>query len=90
MRCLLEAIKPEVMYFTDSGVGRGAVMIVELDSASQAPHVTEPLQPSRLLAANLPGDTLKTRLVRHRAMGGELVDNGRELLSGRPRKFVGG
>jgi hypothetical protein len=40
---VLGAIKPEVMYFTDSGVGRGAVMIVELDSASQAPHVTEPL-----------------------------------------------
>ena len=39
----LEAIKPEVMYFTDNGVGRGAIMIVELDDASQAPHITEPL-----------------------------------------------
>ncbi len=39
---VLGAIKPEVMYFTDNGVGRGAVMIVELDSASQVPHVTEP------------------------------------------------
>jgi len=39
---VLGAIKPEVMYFTDSGVGRGAVMIVDLDSAAQAPHVTEP------------------------------------------------
>lgn len=36
------AIKPEVFYFTDSGVGRGAMMIVDLDSAAQAPHVTEP------------------------------------------------
>jgi hypothetical protein len=36
------AIKPEVIYFTDNGVGRGAVMIVELDSGSQIPHVTEP------------------------------------------------
>ena len=36
------AIKPEIIYFTDNGVGRGAVMIVELDSASQIPHVTEP------------------------------------------------
>ena len=36
-------IKPEVVYFTDSGVGRGALMIVDLDSAAQAPHVTEPL-----------------------------------------------
>ena len=37
------AIKPEVVYFTDSGVGRGVIMIVDLDSAAQAPHVTEPL-----------------------------------------------
>jgi hypothetical protein len=27
---VLGAIKPEVMYFTDSGVGRGAMMIVDL------------------------------------------------------------
>lgn len=40
---VLGAIKPEVIYFTDNGVGRGAMMIVELDSAAQAPHVTEPL-----------------------------------------------
>ena len=40
---VLGAIKPEVIYFTDNGVGRGAMMIVDLDSASQAPHVTEPL-----------------------------------------------
>ena len=40
---VLGAIKPEVVYFTDSGVGRGAVMIVDLDSAGQIPHVTEPL-----------------------------------------------
>jgi hypothetical protein len=40
---VLGAIKPEVIYFTDNGVGRGAMMIIELDSASQAPHVTEPL-----------------------------------------------
>ena len=40
---MLGAIKPEVMYFTDSGVGRGAVMIVDLTNAGQAPHVTEPL-----------------------------------------------
>jgi len=40
---VLGAIKPEVMYFTDNGVGRGAMMIVDLDSAAQAPHVTEPL-----------------------------------------------
>jgi hypothetical protein len=39
----LQAIHPEVIYFTDSGVGRGLMMIVEIDNASQAPHVTEPL-----------------------------------------------
>ena len=33
----------EVVYFTDSGAGRGALMIVDLDSAAQIPHVTEPL-----------------------------------------------
>ncbi len=40
---VLGAIKPEVIYFTDNGVGRGAMMIIEVDSASQVPHVTEPL-----------------------------------------------
>ena len=40
---VLGAIKPETVYFTDSGVGRGVLMIVDLDSASQIPHVTEPL-----------------------------------------------
>jgi hypothetical protein len=40
---VLGAIKPEAVYFTDSGVGRGALMIVDLDSASQIPNVTEPL-----------------------------------------------
>jgi hypothetical protein len=40
---VLAAIQPEVVYFTDSGVGRGALMIVDLDNASAAPHVTEPL-----------------------------------------------
>ena len=39
---VLEAIKPEAFYFTDSGVGRGGVMIADLADASQAPHATEP------------------------------------------------
>ncbi len=39
---VLGAIKPEVIYFTDSGVGRGAMMIVDVDRASDVPHVTEP------------------------------------------------
>jgi len=51
---VLGAIKPEVIYFTDSGVGRGVVMIVDLDSAAQAPHVTEPLMLLRRVGA-LPG-----------------------------------
>jgi hypothetical protein len=32
---VLGAIKPEVIYFTDSGVGRGVMMIVDLDSAAR-------------------------------------------------------
>jgi hypothetical protein len=40
---VLGSVKPEVIYFTDSGVGRGAVMILDVDSAAQIPHITEPL-----------------------------------------------
>ena len=39
----LGSIRPEVVYFTDNGVGRGAFMIVDLAAASEIPHVTEPL-----------------------------------------------
>ena len=39
----LEAIKPEVAYFTDNGEGRGLMMVVDLESGSDVPHVTEPL-----------------------------------------------
>ena len=39
----LGAIKPEVVYFTDHGVGRGITMIVDIEDYSQLPHVTEPL-----------------------------------------------
>ena len=39
----LEAIEPEAIYFTDKGVGRGAIMIVDIDDASQIPNVTQPL-----------------------------------------------
>jgi hypothetical protein len=31
------AVKPEVADFTDNGVGRVAVMIVDLDSAARCP-----------------------------------------------------
>jgi hypothetical protein len=40
---VLGAIKPELAYFTDNGVGRGVLMIVDLADMSQLPHVTEPL-----------------------------------------------
>ena len=40
---VIGAIKPEVMYFTDNGVGRGCLMIINIDHAGQVPHVTEPL-----------------------------------------------
>jgi hypothetical protein len=39
----LQALHPEVVYFTDLGVGRGILMIVDVADASQMPHVTEPL-----------------------------------------------
>ena len=40
---VLGSIKPELAYFTDNGVGRGVLMIVDLADMSQLPHVTEPL-----------------------------------------------
>jgi len=40
---VLGLIKPEVAYFTDYGVGRGVLMIVDLAGANEIPHVTEPL-----------------------------------------------
>jgi hypothetical protein len=40
---VLESIKPEAAYFTDNGVGRGALLIVDLPEISHVPRVTEPL-----------------------------------------------
>ena len=40
---VLQALQPEVVYFTDLGVGRGILMIMDIDDMSQVPHVTEPL-----------------------------------------------
>ena len=40
---VLGAIKPEVVYFTDNGVGRGVLMIVDVENYSQLPNITEPL-----------------------------------------------
>ena len=39
----LQTLHPEVVYFTDLGVGRGMLMIVDIDDVSQTPHITEPL-----------------------------------------------
>jgi hypothetical protein len=40
---VLDSIKPEVAYFTDNGVGRGARLIIDVPDMSHVPHVTEPL-----------------------------------------------
>ena len=45
---VLGAVKPGVIYFTDNGVGRDALMVVDLDSAGQAPHMTQPLMLAQL------------------------------------------
>lgn len=39
----LGAVKADAVYMTDNGVGRGAVLIVDLTEGSQVPHITEPL-----------------------------------------------
>lgn len=39
---VLGAIQPEVVYFTDTGVGRGAILVVDLADMSELPHITEP------------------------------------------------
>jgi hypothetical protein len=40
---VLDSIKPETAYFTDNGLGRGVLMIVDLADMSKVPHITEPL-----------------------------------------------
>ena len=40
---ILGSIKPEVAYFTDTGVGRGMILIVDLPDMTHVPHITEPL-----------------------------------------------
>jgi hypothetical protein len=39
---ILEAVKPEAVYFTEQSGGRGAVVIVDLDDPSQIPALAEP------------------------------------------------
>ncbi|WP_412024613.1 panthothenate synthetase [Burkholderia cepacia] len=39
---ILEAVKPEAVYFTEQNGGRGAVVIVNLDDPSQIPALAEP------------------------------------------------
>lgn len=40
---VLGSIRPEVAYFTDNGIGRGVLLVVDLPDMSHVPHVTEPL-----------------------------------------------
>ncbi len=42
MNRILEAIKPEAVYFTDHNGQRGAVVIVDLPEASKVPSLAEP------------------------------------------------
>ncbi|HXC98916.1 MAG TPA: panthothenate synthetase [Verrucomicrobiae bacterium] len=39
---ILEAIKPEAVYFTEHGGVRGAVLVVEMTDASKIPSLAEP------------------------------------------------
>jgi hypothetical protein len=39
---ILEAIKPEVVYFTEQNGQRGAVLVVDLPDASKVPVLAEP------------------------------------------------
>ena len=39
---ILEAVKPEAVYFTEQNGGRGAVVIVDLNDPSQIPALAEP------------------------------------------------
>jgi hypothetical protein len=40
---VLDSIKPEATYFTDNGVGRGALLTVDVPDMSHVRHVTEQL-----------------------------------------------
>src|SRR5580700_1237771 len=42
LNAILEAIKPEAIYFTDQHGHRGAVVIVDLPDASKIPSLAEP------------------------------------------------
>ncbi len=39
---ILEAIKPEAVYFTEQGGTRGAVVVIDMKDASQIPIFAEP------------------------------------------------
>jgi hypothetical protein len=42
LKAILEATKPEAVYFTERDGHRGAIMIVNLDDASKIPTFAEP------------------------------------------------
>jgi hypothetical protein len=39
---ILDAIKPEAVYFTEQGGRRGAIVVIKLDNPSQIPALAEP------------------------------------------------
>jgi len=64
---VLDAIKPEVVYFTEQDGQRGAVMIVNLADPSKLPALAEPLfltfnADMRLRVAMTPDDLKKSGL----------------------------
>ncbi len=42
MRCILEDIKPEAVYFTEQNGQRGAILIIDLIDPSKVPALAEP------------------------------------------------
>ncbi len=42
IRHILEAIRPEAVYFTEQNGHRGAILVVNVDDPSKIPHLAEP------------------------------------------------
>jgi hypothetical protein len=42
MKAILDATKPEAVYFTEHGGHRGAILVINLDNPSQVPFYAEP------------------------------------------------
>ena len=64
---ILEATKPETVYFTEQNGARGAVLVVDIDDASSIPPLAEPWflkfnADCELRIAMLPEDLMKAGL----------------------------